>query len=94
MAGIVLFITGRSRTSRENCSIQITASVSLSILHFGEEKVRERGIRWLSMVSLYLCLFQGILSKIAYKILKSINVLKEGFNFKLIYICLYINIRC
>ena len=52
MAGIALSITGRSRTSRENCSIQITASVSLSILRFGEEKVRERGICWLSMVSL------------------------------------------
>ena len=44
MAGIALSITGRSSISWENCAIQITASVSLSILRFGEEKGRERGI--------------------------------------------------
>ena len=44
MAGIALSITGRSRISWENCSIQVTASVSLSILRFGEEKGRERVI--------------------------------------------------
>ena len=44
MDGIALSITGRSRISWENCSIQVTASVSLSILRFGEEKGRERVI--------------------------------------------------
>ena len=92
MAGIALSITGRSRISWENWSIQVTASVSLSILRFGEEKGRERVICCFIYGLILICAFsREILSIIAFS---HFDVLKEGFNFKLIYICRYINIRC
>ena len=59
MAGIALSITGRSRISSENWSIQVTASVSLSILRFGEEKGRERVFAVSFMVSFSSVPFLG-----------------------------------